>query len=233
VKPRLLDLFCGAGGAAMGYHRAGFDVVGVDIRPQPNYPFEFERDDALALLGQLIAGSCVCPLPDSTRTYFLQDFDAIHASPPCQKWAEGAAWHGNEYPDLLTPARELLNSTGLPYVIENVPEAPLRRDVVLCGTQFGLEADGFEIRRHRAFELNWPFDSLVPPCVHSKPSLPIFGHNPNGDFYKRHGRGVGIDAKREAMEMPWVDRDELREAIPPAFTEFIGHQLLAQLRVAA
>ncbi len=218
-RPRLLDLFCGAGGAAVGYHRGGFDVVGVDIAPQPNYPFEFCQVDALEFMERLFESGF--------ENWW--DFDAIHASPPCQRWAEGSDWHGKDYPDLLTSIRPMVADTHLPYVLENVPEAPLRQDVVLCGTQFGLQSDGFEIRRHRAFELNWEFGSLVSPCQHSLPSMPIFGHNPNGDFYKRHGRGVSIEHKRAAMGMDWSSREELAEAIPPAFTQFIGEQLLRHL----
>src|SRR4051794_5410435 len=155
-RPRLLDLFCGAGGAARGYQRAGFHVVGVDNRPQPRYAGdEFVQADAL-------------------EWDDFDGFDAVHASPPCQLWAEGSRWHGNSHPDLITPLRPLLEQSGLPYIIENVPEAPLRRDVVLCGTQFGLQAEGFEVRRHRAFELNWPLGTLVPPCQHQLPSMPIF-----------------------------------------------------------
>jgi Site-specific DNA methylase len=219
VKPRLLDLFCGAGGAAMGYHRAGFEVVGVDIAPQPRYPFEFCHADAFEFFEYL--------LDAGFENWW--DFDAIHASPPCQRWAASAHYQGNDHPDLVTPLRVWLDDTHLPYVIENVPRAPLRQDVVLCGTQFGLEADGFEVRRHRIFEVNWPFGSLTPPCQHQLPAMPVFGHTPNADFYKRHGFAPGADAKRQAMGIDWMNRNELAEAIPPAFTEFVGAQLLAHL----
>jgi DNA (cytosine-5)-methyltransferase 1 len=224
MRPRLLDLFCGAGGAAVGYHRAGFDVVGVDIKLQPNYPFEFVQDDALALLSTWT--------PSVNGWWDEPPFDAIHASPPCQRWASGNGWHDNEHPDLISPFRPLLEEIGLPSVIENVPGAPLRRDVILCGTQFGLKADRFEVRRHRVFELNWPIGTLVPPCQHNLPAMPVFGHNPNGDFYKRYGGGVSIDTKRQGMGIDWMNRDELREAIPPAYTELIGHQLLSHLNAA-
>ena len=146
MKPRLLDLFCGAGGAAMGYHRAGFEVVGVDNRPQPNYPFEFWQRDALLVL----------------RTCDPFDFDAIHASPPCQAFtAYQRTCNVGDYPDLIAPVRELLKATGLPYVIENVHGAPLLESVVLCGSQFDLD-----VQRHRLFETNWPLDAPWQGCRH-------------------------------------------------------------------
>src|ERR1035437_665181 len=131
TKPRLLDLFCCAGGAAMGYHRAGFEVVGVDIKPQPHYPFEFHQGDAL--------------------TYPLEGFDAYHASPPCQRFSAMQMIHHNQevWPDLVDPIRQRLIATRKPYVIENVPATPLRVDLMLCGTMFGLR-----MPRHRIFESN-------------------------------------------------------------------------------
>ena len=119
MRPRLLDLFCGAGGATMGYHRAGFDVVGVDIAPQPNYPFNFVQDDS-----SHPAGRCAAALvPD-------WGIAAIHASPPCQSYTRsgGRVARDGRHPDLLGPTRELLEATGLPWVIENVPGAPMRPD---------------------------------------------------------------------------------------------------------
>jgi DNA (cytosine-5)-methyltransferase 1 len=151
VRPRLLDLFCGAGGAAVGYHRPGFDVVGVDIKPQSNYPFEFHQADALE--------------------FPLEGFNAIHASPPCQGYSQLAAMHpGREYPLLIEPTRELLLSTGLPYVIENVEGAPLPRHPQLdgtwgfwlCGSMFGLGVTRGFLRRHRLFETNFPV--VQPQC---------------------------------------------------------------------
>ena len=173
-RPRLLDLFAGAGGAAMGYHRAGWDVVGVDIRPQPNYPFEFHEADALEVLRHRARA---WGMPS------ISGFDAIHASPPCQAY--------------------------------------------LCGTSFGLGADGFEHRRHRYFEASFPM--LVPNCHHSLPAAPLYGHNPGRDWRRRYGRTFTIDLKREAMGIGWMNRNELAEAIPPAMTEFIGAELLRQL----
>ncbi|MHB8311850.1 MAG: DNA cytosine methyltransferase [Candidatus Dormibacteria bacterium] len=147
TKPRLLDLFSGGGGAAMGYHRAGFEVVGVDINPQPHYPFEFHQADAMA--------------------YPLDGFDAIHASPPCQAYSEATAWRGSRanHPELIVPVRERLVMWGGPYVIENVAGA--RRELIgpvrLCGSWFGLP-----VRSHHYFEMPWWTDwELMAPCSHS------------------------------------------------------------------
>lgn len=212
-RPRLLDLFCGAGGAAVGYHRAGFDVVGVDLAPQPHYPFEFHRADALE--------------------YPLGGYDAVHASPPCQKFtiAQNARKNAAAHPDLIAPTRARLAAAGVPYVIENVKRAPLINPVELCGTAFGLGAEGFELRRHRLFECT--FAVMVSPCWHRQPAAPVFGHNAGRDFYRRHGRGFNAAAKAAAMGIDWMTRDEVSEAIPPAFTEHIGGYLLAHLTARA
>jgi DNA (cytosine-5)-methyltransferase 1 len=205
---RLLDLFCGAGGAAVGYHRAGFEVVGVDINPQPHFPFEFHQADAL--------------------TYPLEGFDVIHASPPCQAFTQAARLRPtNEHPNLIPETRARLQASGSAWIIENVPGAPLIEPVQLCGTALGLGAVGFELRRHRLFESSEFLWGL--PCSHRLPSLPVFGHTPNADFYKRHGRAPGADDKRTAMGIDWMNRNELSEAIPPAFTHFLGDQLADHL----
>jgi DNA (cytosine-5)-methyltransferase 1 len=206
TRPRLLDLFCGAGGAAVGYHRAGFDIVGIDIAPQPNYPFEFIQADALKVL----------PI--------IGCFDVIHASPPCKAhtktgWAYHFDYHAN-HDDLLTPTRVLLQLCRTPWVIENVPGAPMRVDVALCGSEFGLG-----VRRHRWFELSWPHFTLMPPCDHSKRVVSPHG-NPN--------RFKGTRQQwAEAMGIDWMTAPELAQAIPPAYTEWIGTQLLAHLEAAA
>jgi DNA (cytosine-5)-methyltransferase 1 len=222
VRPRLLDLFCGAGGAAVGYHRAGFEVVGVDIAPQPRYPFEFIEWDALEFMEW-------APWP------WLADqggFDAIHASPPCQRWSARAA-NPLRHPDLITPLRPLLEATGLPYVIENVPQAPLRDPTRICGSTLGLR-----VRRHRHFETTFPL--LAPRCTHNGQPVPIgvYGDHPE-DAPVRSKRGNELwrartlEDGRNAMGIDWMTWDELCEAIPPAYTELIGHQLLAHLKVAA
>ena len=221
MKPRLLDLFCGAGGAAMGYHRAGFEVVGVDIKPQPHYSFEFHQADALEFLMALRGGSGVASHHGRRH---ISDFDAIHASPPCQAYSKAQRLRSNDHPDLMAPVRALLQWSGLPYIIENVPGAPLVNPVRLCGTSWNLGADGFELRRHRLFESNVLLFGAG--CQHELPPMQVFGHGDNADYRKRYGRSPDIVAKRKAMGIDWMNRDELSEAIPPAYTEFIGLQLM-------
>lgn len=210
TRPRLLDLFCGAGGCAAGYHRAGFDVVGVDIEPQPHYPYEFHQADAL--------------------TYPLAGFDVIHASPPCQAYSQAAQTQrnaGKEYPDLLAPTREKLIAAGLPWVIENVPGAPMRADYKFCGCQFGLD-----LRRERWFEVSWPVAySLMPPCNHPYPVVSVVGHGAPAWVRERLGYNPTIADYRAAMGIDWMNRNELSQAIPPAYTEYIGAQLLDHLAV--
>ncbi|KKN25152.1 hypothetical protein LCGC14_0887610 [marine sediment metagenome] len=195
AKPILVDLFCKAGGASMGYHRAGFRVVGVDIEPQPRYPFEFILADAM--------------------TFPLGGFDFIHASPPCQAFTVARVIHGREHPDLLSPIRERLRQQPTPWVIENVPGAPMRSDLILCGSMFGEP----RLRRHRLFEFWEPPPNLQPPCPcnHGKQTISVFGHG--GHIYH------GVAEWREVMGIDWMTRDELAQAIPPAYTEWIGRRL--------
>lgn len=213
-RPKLLDLFCCAGGAATGYNRAGFDVVGVDIKPQPNYPFPFVKADVLEL--------------DSK---FISTFDAIHASPPCQSYSDLAKRNGNAdaWPRLIDPVRAMLVRSGLPYVIENVEGAPLRDPVMLCGTMFS----GLRVLRHRLFEANFPI--LTPkhgyhPKVHTfdKRKSHYGKTNDMVDFVQVTGGGnCTIAAARDAMGIDWMTKNELNEAIPPAYTRLIGKQLLS------
>ena len=218
TRPRLLDLFCGAGGAAVGYHRAGFDVVGVDNRPQPNYPFAFEQRDALEYLREMLHFAYGEP---------GDVFSAIHASPPCQAYVRSGNVDRDRHPDLIGPTRKLLWETGLPWVIENVPGAPMRPDAVLCGSQFGLA-----IRRHRWFEFSWGEPLLTLACDHSQPITGVYGnaHGTQGAYpgmlpgdYATWSREMGID---------WMTTDELREAIPPAYTAVIGQHLLEHLKAS-
>lgn len=196
-RPRLLDLFCCAGGAGMGYHRAGFDVVGVDIKPQPRYPFQFVQGDALEYVAE-----------------HGHEFDAIHASPPCQKYSMIQRANNNRemWPDLVEPTRRQLKASGRPWVIENVEGAPIRVDLILCGSQFGLG-----MIRHRIFELGFylPYE-LRPPCDHRGMYDPW--HRDGVDQLRQMSKAMGID---------WMTRrEEVREAIPPAYTEYIGRHLL-------
>jgi DNA (cytosine-5)-methyltransferase 1 len=202
-RPRLLDLFCGAGGAAVGYHRAGFDVVGVDIKPQPNYPFEFVLGDALSWINN--------PRNDWSDGAFA----VIHASPPCQFASRAGRGHRAKHPNLIPLTRNLLRAVGLPYIIENVQEArhELIDPVRLCGSQFGLR-----LRSHRFFETPVSF-CMMPPCH----------HRPGEDATRDHGTQQTEAEFREALEVPWMSVLEARQAIPPAYTEFLGSQLLAHL----
>lgn len=213
---RLLDLFCGAGGAAMGYHRAGFEVVGVDIEPQPHYPFEFHQGDAMEFCEK-----------------YGRDFEVIHASPKCQRDTKlGAPWKAQDgydynHPDQITPTRNLLKQTGKLYVIENVPGADLINPIRLCGSSFGLR-----VRKHRLFEL--PIFLLYPPCQHYwQDNDPIFIVRNNGKYLKTGvcyvfgtGTGKGKDWAK-AMDIDWMTRAELSQAIPPAYTEWLGKQIMA------
>ncbi|MCR4338802.1 MAG: DNA cytosine methyltransferase [Gemmatimonadaceae bacterium] len=225
MRPRLLDLFCGAGGAAVGYARAGFEVVGVDHVDQPRYPFEFIQADALEFLE---GGSSPW-----TFANWYPPFDAIHASPPCQRWTllQNAAKRAHLHPDLITPLRPVLKATGLPYVIENVPGAPLIDPVRVCMAA-SHQYDGFELRRHRLFESSvWLVGSS---CTCGElPAAPCYGHGPGRWFYRKYGRGFSTLARRTIMGVEWMRWPEEAEAVPPAFTELIGHQLMQHLRARA
>jgi DNA (cytosine-5)-methyltransferase 1 len=217
MRPRLLDLFCGAGGAAAGYHRAGFDVVGVDIRPQPRYPFEFHQGDALELLRDW-----------ADYSYFRNGVAAIHASPPCQRYVRSGMFDRGNHPDLLPPVRRLLKRTGLPWIIENVPGAPMRVDLKLCGCMFGLG-----VKRERWFETSWQAYELRPSCYHPEPVVGVYGH-PRGRRSKQ-GKPWGWGNYSDwclAMGIDWMRGEELAQAIPPAYTSFIGRQLLEHLSPA-
>jgi DNA (cytosine-5)-methyltransferase 1 len=209
MKPRLLDLFCGAGGAGMGYHRAGFEVVGVDINPQPRYPFEFHHGDALEYLAA-----------------HGHEFDVIHASPPCQAYSEATPIEYRQFhPDLIKPTQELLQKVGKPYVIENVEAARkhLVSPLMLCGSMFGLK-----VWRHRYFEIS-PIWIMSPfSCRHAGRPLSI--HPGSNARANRDNPIPTIQESRAAMEINWMTGSELSEAIPPAYTEFIGRQLLAALK---
>lgn len=215
MRPLLLDLFCGAGGAAMGYHRAGFDVVGVDIAPQPRYPFEFFQDDAL-------------------RHWPWHRFDAIHASPPCQAFTTMSnRWRGDggvadSHPDLIAEVRILLLNSGLPYVIENVVGArkEMHLPITLHGGMFGLG-----VYRPRLFETS--VQIAAPPFADQpKNPLGIYGQKHDGRRLWTRKDGTeqrapkNLEDARKAMGIDWMEWRELAESIPPAYTEYVGKQII-------
>jgi hypothetical protein len=218
MRPKLLDLFCGAGGAGMGYLRAGFEVVGVDINPQLDYPAVMVVADALDFLAAN-----------------WRDFDAVHASPPCQ--ASTALTKGTnagrEYVQLIPETRRLLRATGLPTVIENVQGSDLRRDLTLCGEMFGLG-----VLRHRYFEVAG-FTAAAPAHVPHRGRVRGWRHGTyyDGPYVAVYGEGGGKGSVAEwqtAMGIDWTDdRKAIAEAIPPAYTEHIGRQLIAHLEQVA
>jgi len=208
-KPKLLDLFCGGGGASMGYYRAGFEVEGVDIKPQPHYPFKFYQADALE--------------------FPLEGYDAYHASPPCQKFSSSTLKINKaNHVNLIPPIRERFIATNKPYVIENVRQAPLHATLLLCGSMFNLQ-----VVRHRYFEM-LP-NSLFSPCTcNHKLKIARQGYAPKSD---KEGWCITRSAARlegagESMGIDWMERDALQiaEAIPPAYTEYIGKYLISELR---
>lgn len=207
---RLLDLFCGAGGAGMGYHRAGFlEIVGVDVYPQPNYPFTFNQADAM--------------------TFPLDGFDAIHASPPCQGYTTMNNRHGSSSPLLIDGMRERLIAAGVPYVIENVAGArqSMIRPLELTGEMFALR-----VHRPRLFESNVLMLAPYRPSRQSDP-VAVYGKQDGRRLWTRANgselRVANLEDGSHAMGIDWMTWDELREAIPPAYTEYIGTQLMAAL----
>lgn len=207
TKPKLLDLFCCQGGAAAGYVAAGFDVTGVDIADHSKrYPGAFIQGDAIAYLAE-----------------HGDEYDAIHASPPCQAYTNCQKIQGNIHPELVEPTRDLLHAIGKPWIIENVEGAPLLDPVMLCGAMFGIET-----YRHRLFESNTKLAAPEHP-EHVARNTKMGRIPVAGEFMHVVGNFSGVARAREVMGMPWATRDGLREAIPPAYTEFLGRQLIANL----
>ncbi|MFE1026804.1 SAM-dependent methyltransferase [Streptomyces sp. NPDC058818] len=209
-RPRLLDLFCCQGGAAKGYADAGFDVTGVDLSPQPRYPFRFVQADAIAFVREHGAA-----------------FDFIHGSPPCQHDSECQRLQGNDHPDLIAPTRAALEATGRPWVMENVRGAvpKLRAPVMLCGQMFRLAN-----YRHRFFETGGGFTLAQPGHpVHLVPQAKMGRPVPPGHYGQFVGNFSGVPLAREVLGVPWMNRDGIRECIPPAYAEHIGRAALAAL----
>lgn len=204
---KVLDAFCCQGGAGEGYRRAGFDVLGVDIEPQPHNPHPMVVTDALAYIAE-----------------HGRQFDLVHASPPCQGYSATQAIRGNDHPRMIADVRAICRRIGVPYVIENVGGArsELRAPFMLCGTMFGLQ-----VYRHRYFECT--HNIVVPDHPEHVVPLVKMGRMPGpGEWLDPVGHFAGAEIARRAMDIPWMTREGLREAIPPAYTEFIGRQLSAQ-----
>lgn len=200
----------------MGYHRAGFEVVGVDIEPQPNYPFWFCQADALEFVAE-----------------HGHKFDVIHASPPCQAYSisRNNGCH-KDAPKLIEQVRSALLSIDKPYIIENVHGAPLVNAIQVCGASFGLGVAGFDLNRHRYFETN--FAMLSMPCQHKRGhTIGVYGNGTNSYHREKFGRCVTVAEMRTAMGIDWMTRAELSQAIPPAYTFWLGKQLLAILATKA
>ena len=201
-RPKALDLFSGAGGAAMGLYRAGFDVIGVDNRPQPRYPFTFVQANAL------------------NPPFNLSDFDFIWASPPCQAYSQlTPREHRAKHPDLIEPIRKMLVNSGRPFVIENVPSAKRKLDnpMMLCGSMFGLK-----IQRHRFFEMGEVF-ALQPQCQHDGRPVLISGSHRRTDEPRYE---YTVQQCRDASGLHWMTRKNMDDAIPPAYSEYIGRAAL-------
>lgn len=200
-KPRLLDLFCGAGGVSMGYARAGFDVVGVDIQPQPRYPFRFIQADAL--------------------DFPLAGFDVVHASPPCQLYSRTHHLWKREHPDLIPAIRQKLQIWGGHWILENVPGAPMQQGVILCGTMFNLK-----VFRHRYFESNLML--FAPGSCFHQGNVKRWRQK-TGEYISVTGHDFRHDEASQAMGIDWMNNRELSQAIPPAYTEWVGRQVMEVL----
>ena len=204
-RPLAIDLFCGAGGAAMGLYRAGFDVIGVDHIPQPRYPFPFVLGDALE------------------QADMLAFADFVWASPPCQAFSKTRAIHGKTYPNLIPQTRAMLAGLSVQTAIENVPSAPLNDPVMLCGTMFGLR-----VIRHRCFEINFPI--MTPECGRHGATNSHRGYSTGAEFITVAGNNYRRIEGAIAMGIDWMQtRAELSEAIPPAYSRFIGAAALQHI----
>lgn len=224
-RPRLLDLYCGAGGAGVGYHLAGFEVVGVDITPQPRYPLHFDQGDALDVLAD---------------RRFCRRFDVIHASPPCQSETSlRHRWGDREYPQLLAPTLDALGDLGVPWIVENVESTDqLPNAVILCGAAFRLGAECVDgkyrpLKRHRRFASSMPLTSAGCCCDPARQSLGVYGKGGGGPGCAQRGYKATLDESRRGMEIYWMNRAEISQAIPPAYTQALGRQALEFLGASA
>jgi DNA (cytosine-5)-methyltransferase 1 len=204
---KLLDLFCGSGGASAGYAEAGFDVTGIDIEPMPRYPYRFVQADALEYVAA-----------------HGREYDVIHASPPCQAHMTLRHWTKKTYPDLIGATRELLQATGRPYVIENVLGAPLIEPLMLCGSMFGLR-----VIRHRIFETSLRLLFSPATCSHPKNAVGRRGNEGTREWITCTGHFAGKAKAQQAMGIDWMTRDEMSQAIPPPYTFWLGRQLVELL----
>lgn len=214
MTKKLLDLFCGVGGASVGYHMAGFEVHGIDLKHGKRYPYTYTRADVLDVLKD---------------DEFIQQFDVIHASPPCQthsitKHLRNAQGKTTSKLDLIPETRAALIASGKPYIIENVIGSPLIDPIMLCGSAFGLK-----VRRHRIFESNLPL--VGTECNHKQQGRPVGVYGSMRDEIPKGGKTADtIEQAREAMGMDWAIWSELVEAIPPAYTKYIGDQIMKGLK---
>lgn len=227
MRPTLIDLYCGAGGASAGYVRAGFQVIGVDIEPMSNYPFDFILADALEYL-------------DMLRRHGVPSYvAAFHASPPCQKYSTLSKHYRTDridtYPELIEPTRDKLDKLRLPYVIENIPGAPLIDPVTLCGSHFDLTSRWPDfgkvgLRRHRGFEAHG--FTLADPGAHdhSYRAVPVYGYTNNRLYRGKGFRGESFNELRKTvMDIDWMEHEELNEALPPAYCNYVGGYMLASI----
>lgn len=215
MKPILYDLYCKAGGASRGYQLAGYEVTGVDIEPQPNYVGDvFIQSDALAFVQAVLDGKY--PMPDLWA-----------ASPPCQAHMALRHWTKREYPDLVPATRAALVETGKPYAIENVPGAPLVNPIALCGSMFGLR-----VIRHRIFECSPPIWFPPGPCSHPRGAVGRRGNEGTREWITVTGHFSNVPKAQAAMGIDWMTQAELAQAIPPAYTRWIGEQMLQEARIA-